>query len=436
MCFTLLPSGNILISLSPTTVVKTWSKSTFTMSTVTISNVSTRGISYLTPAHDSAADTPVASKSNDSSIRKLFTPLTLRGVLFPNRLFLSPLCQYSAEYGHATEQHLTHYGNILKYGPGLSIVEATSVQARGRTTPHDLGLWEDSQIAPLRRVTEVAHANNQKIGIQLAHAGRKASTVSPLVSPNSTAGKDVGGWPDDVWGPSAVAFSNQNPDPQAMTIDQIEELKDDWASAAKRAVEAGFDVIELHAGYGLLLHQFLSPIANQRTDQYGGSFENRIRLLLDITEQVRSAIPTTTPLFVRLCASDRFEFDDEFDFPESWTLEQSSRLAPLLAERGVDLLDVSSSGGVYEKEASTANPGPGYQAYFASIIKRVVGNKLAVSTVGGISNGMIAEALLQGEDGEHAVDVVMAGRWFQQNPSLLQRYADELGAKIEMATRK
>ncbi|KAH8162257.1 hypothetical protein CIB48_g5990 [Xylaria polymorpha] len=404
------------------------------MSAAALHNVGARGISYFTPAQEPPAGTGLASKKDGGSIPKLFTPLTLRGVTFPNRLFLAPLCQYSAEDGHATDWHLTHLGGIIQRGPGLSIVEATAVQARGRITPQDVGLWKDSQIAPLKRITEFAHSQNQKIAIQLAHAGRKASTVAPWLSANATAVSEAGGWPDDVWGPLAVAFSDVNPTPKAITAEQIEELKNDWVSAAKRAVEAGFDVIELHSAHGYLFHEFLSPVTNQRTDKYGGSFENRARLLLETTEEVRKVIPETMPLFVRISATDWFEFEESTDFPESWTLEQSSRLALLLAERGVDLLDVSS-GGIHLNGVAPIKPGPGYQSHFATAIKKVVGDKLAVSAVGGLSNGTIAEELLQGRDGEPALDVVLAGRWFQKNPGLVHQYADELEADVQMANQ-
>ncbi|KAJ2967328.1 hypothetical protein NUW58_g10481 [Xylaria curta] len=203
-----------------------------------------------------------------------------------------------------------------------------------------------------------------------------------------------------------------------MTIEQIEEFKRDFVAAAKRAVEAGFDVIEIHAAHGYLIHSFLSPISNRRTDRYGGSFENRVRILLETAEEVRKVIPETMPLFTRISATDWFEFDESSkgEFPESWTVEQSARLAPLLAERGVDLLDVSS-GGIHPKAASGIRSGPGYQAHFATAIKKAVGDKLAVSTVGGIHNGALAEELLQGTSGETPLDVVMAGRWFQKNPA-------------------
>ncbi|KAI0906989.1 hypothetical protein F4823DRAFT_604998 [Ustulina deusta] len=404
------------------------------MSTEVIDNIGVEGISYFSPLQDPPAGTGL--EANDRSIPKLFTPLTIRGVTFPNRLFLAPLCQYSAKDGYANDWHLTHLGGIIQRGPGLSIVEATGVQSRGRITPQDVGLWEDGQIEPLKRITEFARSQGQKTAIQLAHAGRKASSVAPWLSSNATAVKEVGGWPDDLWAPSALAFSDKNPTPKAMTLDEIEEVKSDFVSAAKRAVKAGFDVIELHAAHGYLFHGFLSPLSNQRTDQYGGSFENRVRILLETTEAVRKAIPETMPLFVRLSATDWFEFDEssKAEFPETWTLEQSLRLAPLLAERGVDLLDVSS-GGAHAKGAQGIRPGPGYQAHFATAIKKVVGDTMAVSAVGGISNAKLAEELLQGRGGESALDVVMAGRWFQKNPGLVIQYADELAASVKMANQ-
>ncbi|KAF2963895.1 hypothetical protein GQX73_g9665 [Xylaria multiplex] len=406
------------------------------MSTDVIDNIGVEGISYFSPLQSPPAGTGLASKVDGGSIPKLFTPITIRGVTFPNRVFLSPLCQYSAKDGYANDWHLTHLGGIIQRGPGLSIIEAAGVQPRGRITPQDVGIWEDGQIEPLKRITEFARSQGQKIGIQLAHAGRKASTVAPWLSANATAVKEVGGWPDDVWAPSALAFTDNNPTPKAITIEDIQKVKSDFASAARRSVEAGFDAIEIHAAHGYLFHQFLSPVSNKRTDQYGGSFENRVRILLETTEEIRKAIPETTPLFVRISATDWFEFDESSraEFPETWTVEQSLRLAPLLAERGVDLLDVSS-GGIHSKAASGIRPGPAYQAHFATAIKKAVGDKLAVSSVGGIDNGKLAEELLQGKDGEPALDAVMAGRWFQKNPGLVIKFADELGVEVKMANQ-
>lgn len=391
-----------------------------------IENVAAKGISYFTPAQEPPAGTRVEGTT------KLFTPLTIRGVTFQNRLFLAPLCQYSAQDGHATDWHLTHLGGIIQRGPGLAIIEATAVQGCGRITPEDLGIWKDSQIEPLKRITEFAHSQNQKIGIQLAHAGRKASCVAPFLSFNAVAVKEVGGWPDQIVGPSAIPQEEGiNPIPKALTKDDIEVLKTDFATAAKRAVKAGFDAVEIHTAHGYLLHEFLSPVSNHRTDEYGGSFEGRTRLLLEITEIVRAVIPETMPLLVRISATDWFEFDESLkkEFPESWTVAQSVRLAPLLAERGVDLVDVSS-GGVHPKSSLGIRPGRGYQVKFAQEIKEAVGDTLLVSAVGGIKTGALAEEVLQS-----GIDAVQAGRWFQENPGLVHAFAVELGEDVRMANQ-
>jgi len=390
-----------------------------------IDNPAASGISYYTPAQEPASGTQLSGST------KLFTPLTIRGLTFQNRLFLPPLCQYSAKDGYANDWHLTHLGGIIQRGPGLTIVEATGVQRVGRITPQDLGLWEDGQIEPFKRITEFAHGQNQKIAIQLAHAGRKASCVAPWLSANAVATKEVGGWPDEIVAPSAIAQEEVNPVPKALTLEQIEELKKDWVEAAKRAVKAGFDVIEIHSAHGYLLHSFLSPVSNKRTDKYGGSFENRTRLVLEIAEAIRAAIPKEMPLFVRISATDWFEFDPKFkdEFPESWTLAQSVELSKLLAEKGVDLIDVSS-GGIHSKSATAIKSGPAYQAPFSKEIKEKVGDKVLVSAVGGIKTGALAEEVLQS-----GVDVVMAGRWFQKNPGLVYQFADELEVDVKMANQ-
>ncbi|OBS23113.1 hypothetical protein FPOA_03672 [Fusarium poae] len=391
-----------------------------------IDNIAAEGAPYYTPAQD-----PPAGTSSDGST-KLFTPITIRGVTFPNRLFLAPLCQYSAKDGYATDWHLTHLGGILQRGPGMSMVEATAVQDHGRITPQDVGLWEDGQIEPLKRITTFAHSQSQKIGIQLSHAGRKASCVSPWLSVNAVAAKEVGGWPDNIVAPSAIPQEDGvNPVPKAFTKDDIEQLKSDYVEAAKRAIRAGFDVIEIHAAHGYLLHQFLSPVANQRTDEYGGNFENRIRVVLEIIDLIRSAIPETTPLLVRVSATDWFEFDSQFkdEFPESWTVEQTCELAKILPKHGVDLVDVSS-GGIHPKSAIAIKAGPAYQVDLAKQVKKAVGDSVLVSAVGGIKTGHIAEEVLRS-----GIDVVRAGRWFQQNPGLVKAFASELGVEVKMANQ-
>ncbi|ORY70940.1 uncharacterized protein BCR38DRAFT_415531 [Pseudomassariella vexata] len=392
-----------------------------------IDNVAAKRISYFTPAQEPASGS--AFTDTNRSIPKLFTPLTIRGTTFQNRLFVPPLCQYSAQNGYANDWHLTHIGGIVQRGPGLTIMEATAVQPEGRITPHDLGLWEDGQIAPLKRITEFAHGQNQKIGIQLAHAGRKATTVAPWLHANAVAVKEVGGWPDEVYGPSAIAFSENNPTPKAMTLEQIKQLKTAFVDATKRAIQAGFDVIEIHSAHGYLLHEFLTPVSNTRIDKYGNSFENRTRLLIEVVERVREVIPEDMPLFVRISGTDWFEFAEANEFPETWTVADSCKLAPILAEKGVDLIDVSS-GGAHPKALVNLNGGQAYQAPFAKAVKKAVGNKMHVSTVGGITSGTLAEELLQA-----GLDVVMSGRSFQKNPGLVYAFADDLGTEVKMANQ-
>jgi 2,4-dienoyl-CoA reductase-like NADH-dependent reductase (Old Yellow Enzyme family) len=226
-------------------------------------------------------------------------------------------------------------GGIIQRGPGIATVEATSVTANGRITPNDNGLWKDSQIENLAKVVEFAHSQGQKIVIQLGHAGRKASTVVPWIAGRMTATEDIGGWPDNVWAPSAVPFSDTYPKQKEMTKTQIQEFKDAFVAAVKRAVKAGFDAIEIHNAHGYLLHEFISPVSNKRTDQYGGSFENRTRLTLELVDLTRETIPKDMPLFLRISATDWLEEHQDAELREnSWKVEDTVRLARILAERG------------------------------------------------------------------------------------------------------
>lgn len=342
-----------------------------------------------------------------------------------NTLQLSPLCQYSADDGHHTTWHLTHLGGIIQRGPGLATVEATAVLPNGRITPEDSGLWKESQIEPLAKTVEFAHSQGQKIMIQLGHAGRKASTVAPWISGRATATEELGGWPDNVWAPSAIPYSSTFPSPKAMTKEQIEEYKQAFVASVRLALKAGFDAIEIHNAHGYLLHEFLSGVSNKRTDEYGGSFENRTRLTLEIVELVRKELPNDFPLFLRISATDWLE---EHPNPElrdnAWTLEDTVRLAPLLAERGVDLLDVSSSG-IHPEQVIHGKPA--YQAPFAFKVKEAVGDRPAVGVVGSIESGTLAEDLLQ-----KGLDLVIVGRGFQKNPGLVFAWADELGTTVRM----
>jgi len=320
---------------------------------------------------------------------------------------------------------MAHLGGIIQRGPGLSCVEATAVTRNGRITPQDLGLYEDAQIKPLAEIVEFAHSQGQKIMIQLAHAGRKASTIAPWLSSGEVATKEVGGWPDDVVAPSAIAWNENHAKPREMTLREIEQFKLDFGDAVRRALKAGFDAIEIHNAHGYLLHEFISPVSNKRTDQYGGSFENRVRLTLEIVELTREIIPKGMPLFLRISATDWLDQEDNIkDFPESWTGKDTVRLAPLLAEKGVDLLDVSTGG---NHPRQHPHVGPAYQAPFAKEVKDAVGDKMLVGSVGNIKNGEMAEKLLQ--DG---LDLIIAGRWFQQDPFLVWTFAKELDVEIQL----
>ncbi|CBX96213.1 hypothetical protein IAQ61_001389 [Plenodomus lingam] len=379
---------------------------------------------YFTPEQSPPAGTALGMLDGSSKIPKLFQPLKLRGLQLQNRLALSPLCQYSAQDGHLTDWHLTHLGGIIQRGPGLALVEATSVQENGRITPEDSGLWKDSQMAPLKRIVDFAHSQGQKIGIQLGHAGRKASTVAPWLSKGDIATPDLNGWPDDVHGPSALAFNDHHCTPKAMTLSDIEALKSDFRAAIQRALKIGFDTIEIHNAHGYLLHSFLSPASNTRTDAYGGSFENRTRLTLEIVDIARQTIPNDMPLLLRISATDWLE---EAGI-EGWTVEQTVRLAEILASKGVDLLDVSS-GGLHEKQHIHA--GPGYQEPFAKAVKDKVGDKMLVGTVGNITSGKQANAYLERDD----LDLAFIGRMFQKNPGFVWQCADELGVEGRWANQ-
>lgn len=334
---------------------------------------------------------------------------------------------------------MAHLGGIISRGPGLSMVEATAVLPEGRITPEDSGLWQDSQGEKLKEIVDFAHSQGQKIGIQLGHAGRKASMVAPWLDRAAIATPEAGGWPNNVKGPSAIPFDGNHCVPTAMTLEDIQTFKTAWVAALERALKAGFDVIEIHNAHGYLLHEFCSPVSNKRTDQYGGSFENRIRLTLEIVELTRQNIPDTMPLFLRISATDWLDYEGFEE--DSWKVADSARLAQILADKGIDLMDVSS-GANHPAQKITA--GPGYQAPFAKEIKRAVGDRMLVGAVGIIASGKQAEALLTGKGGETGVsgeeekgetelDLAIVARGFQKNPGLVWEWAEELDVKIMIA---
>lgn len=318
--------------------------------------------------------------------------------------------------------------------PALIMVEATAVQANGRITPEDSGIWLDAHIDTLKKHVDLVHSQNGHIGIQLCHAGRKASTVAPWLSSGATATEEVGGWPSNVVGPSEEPFNEHYPTPRPLSLAEITQVKSDFLSGVRRALRAGFDVIEFHFAHGYLVSSFLSPAVNKRTDQYGGSFENRARLALEIIDATREIIPADMPLFVRISATDWLDTNPNWNGGPSWTVDDSVKLAQLLAQRGVDVLDVSSGG---NHSLQKVVGGPGYQAPFAKAIKAVVKNTMLVSSVGSIKTGLDAQKIIEGsqdEDGSDTpLDLIAAGRMFLKNPGLVWAWADELGVTIHVA---
>ncbi|KDR80227.1 hypothetical protein GALMADRAFT_61931 [Galerina marginata CBS 339.88] len=403
-------------------------------------NAAAPGAPYYTPFQDPPAGRAFVPQKSGKPIPKLFQPLKIRGVEFQNRIFLSPMAQYSAKDGIPTPWHIAHHksstpasvlvgiGGIFTRGPGLSFTEATAVLPEGRTTPEDTGIWSDDHVKAFSQIVDFAHSQGQKIGIQLAHAGRKASTISPWLNGEPIATEELGGWPDNVWGPSDVPFdpSPSYPRPRELAVDGIKKIVSAFADGAKRGVAAGFDVVEIHAAHGYLLSSFLSRTSNKRTDQYGGSFENRIRLILEVVDAVRAVIPKDMPLFLRISGTEWLE-EVAPDEP-SWKAEDTARIAPFLAEHGVDLLDVSAGG---NDRRQKIRPGLAYQVPFAAAVKEAVGSKILVGSVGGLFNGKIAEDIL--ESGR--ADVVPIGRQFQKNPGQVWAIAEELGVEVKFASQ-
>ena len=340
----------------------------------------------------------------------LFSPLTLRGVTFPHRVFVAPMCQYSAEDGFANDWHLVHLGARATGGAALTIVEAAAVLPEGRISPADVGLWSDAHAEPLARIAAFLAANGSVPGIQLAHAGRKATTDVPWLGRGALSPQN-GGW--IPVGPSPIPFDAGSPVPAELTHGELERIVEAWVAATRRALAAGFRVIEIHAAHGYLLHEFLSPRSNVRSDEFGGSPEARARFPLAVVGAVRAAIPDELPLLVRISASEwapgGFEIDDAVAFARE------------LKALGVDLVDCSSGGNASDQQIP---PLPGYQVPFAERIRRDVG--VATGAVGLITEAQQAEAIVA----EGKADAVLLARELLRNPSWPLRAAQELGAEI------
>jgi 2,4-dienoyl-CoA reductase-like NADH-dependent reductase (Old Yellow Enzyme family) len=345
----------------------------------------------------------------DSPTPPLFEPLTLRSLSLRNRVVVSPMCQYSSIDGAANDWHVVHLGTRAVGGAGLVFTEASAVTPGGRISPQDLGIWKDEHIRGLSALVRVIKAEGAVAGIQLAHAGRKASVARPWEGGQQLA-LESGGW--TTVAPSAVPFKDGERAPRALTLDGIQEVVQAFAAASARALTAGFEVIEIHAAHGYLLNEFLSPLSNHRRDAYGGSFDNRIRMLCEVVQAVRGTWPSTLPVFVRISATDWAE--------DGWDIEQSVELARRLGPLGVDLIDCSSGGLVPGVRIPV---GPGYQVGFAERIRREAG--ILTGAVGLITEPKQADDIVAAGQ----ADLVLLARQLLRDPYWPLRAARELGAR-------
>jgi len=342
----------------------------------------------------------------------LFDSLAIRDIHFANRVFVSPMCQYSSDDGFANDWHFLHLGSRAVGGAGLVFTEATAVLPEARISPQDLGIWGDDHIAPLQRIVRFIHEQGSVAGMQLAHAGRKASTYRPWEIRHGAIPEPDGGW-TNVVAPSPIPFAPDYPMPGELSLGGIRETVAAFAQAARRACDAGFRIVEIHAAHGYLIHEFLSPLSNKRTDAYGGSFENRTRILREIVSAVRRTWPERAPLFVRISATDWVD--------GGWDIQQSIQLAQQLRELGVDLIDCSSGGNLAQANIPV---GAGYQTPFAEQIRQQA--KIMTGAVGMITSSVQAEHIIV--NGQ--ADAVIMAREFLRDPYWPLRAARELGQAI------
>ncbi|EMA66522.1 NADH:flavin oxidoreductase/NADH oxidase [Halorubrum aidingense JCM 13560] len=351
----------------------------------------------------------------------LFTPFSLRDTEFRNRVMLSPMCQYSADDGFANDWHRTHLGTRAVGGAGVVMTEATGVEERGRITPGCLGIWSDEHAEAIEPIVEFVKSQGATPGIQLAHAGRKGSHSAPAKGGDPIPLDEEDGWETvsatDAPYPDPGADADELAETRRMDAADIADVTDAFAAAAERSLDAGFEIAEVHAAHGYLLHQFLSPVTNDRDDEYGGSFENRTRLVREVVAAVRDVWPDGKPVFVRISATDWLPDRD------SWDVDDSVRLAPLLADAGADLIDVS--GGGIHPDQRLPGTGPGYQVPYAEAIREAT--DVPVAAVGGITEPTHADALVRNE----RADLVALGRELLRNPYWPLEAAHELGAEIE-----
>lgn len=432
------------------------------------------GIPYFTPAHQFSPGTPF---DKNAKVPTLFKPLTIRGVTLRNRIVVAPMCQYSTaetgpQIGALTPYHHATLGHYALKGAALVFIEASGVQPNGRITPNCPGVWSDSQIDGVKSVADFIHSQGALCGLQLAHAGRKGSTMPPFIAAGKKAAsvrasKEAGGWPDNVVGPSGGeeftwdGMNSADPKggyyaPRELTVEDIQQLVQDWASAAVRGVRAGVDLLEIHGAHGYLIHQFLSPITNRRTDKYGGSFENRTRLVIEIIQAVRKVIPVSMPLFLRLSSTEWMEESEIGKRLGSWDVESTIKLTKIVADLGVDLLDVSSGGNHHQQRINMFRS-TDYQVKIAAQIRSTVKaakKEILIGAVGLITKAEQARniveedaASLQAEaetakamtdastDKEPMADVILVARQFMREPEWVLKVAWRLRVDIAWPTQ-
>ncbi|KXT03336.1 hypothetical protein AC578_3955 [Pseudocercospora eumusae] len=436
--------------------------------------VAVPGIPYFSPAHQTSPGTPFTPRATDPT---LFRPLPIRACTLKNRILVAPMCQYSTaatgpQTGALTPYHIATLGHYALKGAALVFIEASGVQPNGRISPNCPGIWSDAQIDGVKAVADIVHAQGALCGLQLAHAGRKASTLPPFVAARSKrasarAYADVGGWPEDVVAPSggeemtwdgkkSVDAEGGYFAPREMSVEDVKGVVQDFAAAAKRCVRAGVDVLEIHAAHGYLLHEFLSPITNRRTDDYGGNFENRTRCLIEVIQAIREVIPEGMPLFLRLSSTEWMEDTDLGKEFGSWDVESTIELSKIVADLGVDLLDVSSGGNHPQQRINMFNS-KDYQTKIAARIRRelkAANKKLLIGAVGLITeaeqardiveeaaNGKgnedkdsikqeaeVAKKMTEGK--EPMADVILVARQFMREPEWVLKVAWRLGVDI------
>ncbi|KAG0277721.1 hypothetical protein BGZ95_005472 [Linnemannia exigua] len=356
---------------------------------------------------------PSSSSSEDEEFKVplLFQPFTVKNLTLPNRILVAPMCMDSSQDGFVSDFHLVSVGAYSLHGAGLTIMEAAAVTEFGRITPGDIGLYRDEHVEGIKRIVDFVHAQGGKIGIQLAHAGRKASDTAGYTQHEASEF-----WPENVVGPTGgLAWGKDLFPPRELTVDEIQELVKAFGSAAVRANNAGMDTVEIHGAHGYLIHSFLSPVSNHRTDQYGGSLENRARFLLEVIKEVRADFPAEKPIILRVSATD---YVQHLEGP-SWEIEQTVQIAKWVKDAGIDIFHVSSGGNTHQQKIKAF---PGYQVPFAEQVKRNVPG-LHVVAVGLINGGVQAEEVLQ----EEKADLIAIGRGFLRDPSFTLQAARQLG---------